>query len=629
MNTYKNWRFHRRLPFLYFGLTAGFSWGLIKAVSEIIKQKYLLHKTYLLALSEITTNIQVGILFGALASGLLILFLRGLHHFFAKPISRTIEIKILHKNNLGSLIRRILLLSALVLTLLLAARSLLMKKDHLEHLANPALVIFMVLLISLVLTKINIISIRSHLSKPEYQRLLRNSSWVSLTFVALVSLLWFGKAVFSRPSGPNVLLIVADTLRADHLGCYGYENLTSPSIDSFATESVLFERAFSNASWTTPSMGSLLTSLYPHEHGAFGFHNHLKKAVPTMAEVFRNAGYTTFCVQTNIHLTKSYDFGHGFDQTEEVMLAKGEEVASLFMTWLEKRKEGPFFAYLHFMDTHFPYNAPGEMEKIFNLEIGQEEFITTDIRLLSKMGISDSDKQKVIRLYDDAVTYFDGCFQKISEVLKSRDIYENTIIVLVSDHGEEFWEHGGYAHGHSLYNEVIRVPLIIRYPPIFSPKSYGANIALTDIMPTILGAADIPHFLDLSGDNRIGSILNDTRSEKEIFVEALLTSPEKKALIKDDLKLIENTGILNEDIVDILGILSKHLIPREKAGFELYHLSEDSSETRNIVADFPDTVENMKKSLRIFKWKSFDDLLEMKPQKEGRVEKLKSLGYMK
>ncbi len=436
-----------------------------------------------------------------------------------------------------------------------------------------------------------------------------------------------------QPSGPNVLLIIPDALRPDHLGCYGYQKQTSPAIDAFSIESVHFSRVISNAPWTKPAMGTLFTSHYPFVHGALNWTDDLNDRNLTLAEVFRNANYTTFCIQTNPALTKNHNFQQGFQSYYENIMGSAEQVSEDFIRWKRKQKK-PFFAYLHFMDTHVPYNSPAAFEDIFKLHDNPNfiagQFETLDVRMLTYLGLDEEDKQNIVNLYDSAIRYFDFHFARILEELQSTHELDNTIIVFVSDHGEEFWEHGGFAHGHSLYKEVLHIPLLIRYPPKLQPAQVDTFISSKDIYPTLVDLAGRKIPTKLTGKNLIPAIFKSTSATYEpIFSEGVLYGQEKISVIWGKYKLIQNTGLTYLSTLPLLGDITRHVINTHERSFELYDLQTDFPETINLIDQTPELTRDLKSRLSAFsinhelgKRGIFDDV-------DKKREDLKSLGYIK
>lgn len=432
-----------------------------------------------------------------------------------------------------------------------------------------------------------------------------------------------------KPDGPNIIIIVADALRADHLGCYGYTKPTSPNIDKFASQGLLFENVWANAPWTKPSVGSLFTSFYPHEHGAFFWTSILSDGYLTLAEFMKNSWYKTMAVQTNPAITKKYNFDQGFDYYEEKLLARGDEVNRVFGQWLAKNKRWPFFVYLHYYDTHHPYNVPLDYSIKFGANPGQrfllENVNMLEIRTLTKFGLNQDDKSSIVSLYDGAIKYFDEQFSDILAMLQDNNILDNTIIVITSDHGEEFWEHGNYEHGHSVYDEVLRVPLIIGYGHNLSPERISAKYQLVDILPIIAQLSNIEppsniRGIDLTKGSRDGG--------RVVFAEGLLFGEEKKVVIRDSFKLIRNTGKIYPDTLELYGFLNNYLSEKPKVDLELYDIKQDWKETNNLVKTLPDMTEKLNRLLDRIVLMNIGPSDLSRERVNQKLEDLKSLGYI-
>jgi len=432
-----------------------------------------------------------------------------------------------------------------------------------------------------------------------------------------------------KPEGPNVILIVADTLRADHLGCYGYTKPTSPNIDKFASESLLFKNAWANASWTKPSMGSLFTSLFPHEHDFFFLADKLSSTNLTLTELFRNMDYKTIAFQTNPVLFKEHNFHQGFESYLELPPDKGKIVVDRFKDWLKNHNKKPFFAYLHFMTTHIPYESPEELSQIIGINNNEGTFI----RLLTQLNLQKIKKESVIELYDRAIKELDWYLCDVLETLNKFDLKEKTIIIFTSDHGEELWDHGSFEHGHCLYNEVIKIPLIIHYPKAGHGLTIERNVQLKEIGPIIIGLAK-DNFGQLeflfSDKNKSKGMLDQSRSV--IFSEGIQYGPEKNSVVMDKWKLIYHTGIKYKGSFELFGNtygeLTKLLFSEDKQGFELYDLAKDPYEKNNLIANYPEVGKELFFMINRIK------MLEAGPREKSTInldeikEKLKSLGYL-
>ncbi|MBI3661466.1 MAG: sulfatase [Acidobacteria bacterium] len=321
----------------------------------------------------------------------------------------------------------------------------------------------------------------------------------------------------ARAGAPNVLVIVVDTLRADHLGCYGYARSTSPNIDRLAREGVLFEEAYATSSWTLPSHASILTGLYPSEHGALKFP--LDKRHRTLPEALRERGYRTAAFSANTVLfTQAYGFGRGFIRFEDYFQNAADMFARTYLgrlirkhiarhlgyedlpgrkraadinrsllRWIDRNPAKPFFAFLNYFDVHDPYLPPQPYRSRFSTQKNPggrfNSFVGRDSFDLFTKEILENE----VAAYDGALSYVDDQVGTLMAELNKRRLTENTIVVLASDHGESFGEHGLYGHETSLYREQVRVPLIFRWPGKIAPeRRVNVPVSLAGLAATIL-----------------------------------------------------------------------------------------------------------------------------------------------
>jgi arylsulfatase A-like enzyme len=333
-----------------------------------------------------------------------------------------------------------------------------------------------------------------------------------------------GEPVAPADARPNVVLIVIDTLRADHLGAYGYARDTSPHIDALAARGVLFTRATAPSSWTRPSVASLLTSLLPSEHGAISAEHRLDERIATLAEIFRDAGYRTVGVCANFaHITERAGFARGFDgwTVLKIPVAEGEGDP----IWAEATGDGrrqplraptaaelnralfpripppgprPVFMYVHYMDPHSGYLPPSPHRERFlgdpTFDRGQPPATSDFVRELAagRVAVDARGRQRLIDLYDGEVAAVDAAVGALVAELSERGYEGRTVYALVSDHGEEFAEHGGWFHGLTLYQESLRVPFALwdsRAGP--APARVDAPVDLLDVPTTLLALAGL------------------------------------------------------------------------------------------------------------------------------------------
>lgn len=618
---------------IIFGISVGFIFGLVKAIQLISSHKYFHYGLHRLILFKLADSINRGIIYSLIIVISFILLIRGFSYIWKKLFFPFFEVRVIKKNKLTPLVKEFsfgIIFAYLLLQILRFALS----PDHdIQFLLGQSLFVICLFFLFLRFEKIS-----SHFLKSKILNFFKSPGITIVTgavfsIFVLINMLALGQKLFYAPSGPNVILIVPDALRADHLGCYGYNRPTSPQIDKFAADALVFEKAMSNSPWTKPSMGTVFTSLYPHEHQAFSWMDNLSDECLTLAEVFRNKDYATFAIQTNPSITKKHNFKQGFQYYEEMILEKGEIVTSNFNTWVKKHAKKSFFAYLHYMDTHVPYNAPQEFSQIFGLKdntlFTPGEFQTIDVRLLGEIGLSIDNKQSLVNLYDAAIKYFDYNFEKIVDNLKKLGILNKTIIILTSDHGEEFWEHKGFAHGHTVYNEILHVPLIVGYSSHLPGRRIKSYVQLLDFFPTILSLVRIKNNFVLRGRDLAPAALANNQINEEIFIEGILYGAEKKGILKDGWKLIENTGKKNKDTFHPLGDLMKYRYPKYEKGFELYNINQDFSEKYNLINNYRQIAINLKKHLLTLRMTSLDFNRQKRTKLKEKLNDLKSLGYVK
>ena len=296
---------------------------------------------------------------------------------------------------------------------------------------------------------------------------------------------------------PNLIIYLIDALRADHLGCYGYPPPTSPHFDRFAAEAVLFDDAQAQSSWTRPAVASLFTGLWPQLHGANDRDEVLSGEAVTLAEVFRMAGYSTAAVIANGNIDIVFGLAQGFNYYKYLQqvrvgdaLARSEHVNEAVSHWLDRRpSERPFFLYIHTIDPHLPYDPPQPYRGRFAGRISDPE-----LGSLKSIDSLNSDKNKMTPevlkgltgLYDAEIAANDAAFGALVADLKERGLYDSSVIVVLSDHGEELFDHRGFSHGNTLFEEVLRVPLAIRFPDRRPPRRVASVVEQVDLMPTLL-----------------------------------------------------------------------------------------------------------------------------------------------
>lgn len=302
----------------------------------------------------------------------------------------------------------------------------------------------------------------------------------------------------------NVILISIDSLRADHLGCYGYDQPTSPNIDRLAATGVRFDRAYATSPWTLPSHASMFTGLYADTHGVYSANSALKKDATTLPAVLRKAGYQTAAVVCAPLLKKRYGLHHGFELYDVELIGAnakkaravkvGPSVTKKALAWLDGRGEKPFFLFLHYWDPHYDYNPPQKYVDLFDPDYeGKEDGIGIYERTDINPSMDPRDLKHLVALFDGEIRYTDDAVGTLLAGLAERGLDRNTAVLLVADHGEEFLEHGWKGHTRTCYEELIRIPFIARVPWLEKgPAVVDDPVSLVDIFPTVLSLLGRP-----------------------------------------------------------------------------------------------------------------------------------------
>jgi arylsulfatase A-like enzyme len=322
----------------------------------------------------------------------------------------------------------------------------------------------------------------------------------------------------SKPQDlPNIVIFLIDTLRADRLGVYGYERRpTSPRIDELARESVVFEEAIAPSPWTLPTVVSLFTSTYPCEHGTLDDRQMLSKALKPLPERLHRMRYTTLGLYGNPYAGPSFALNRGYDVLDKSWNNEGQKVGKLLDDYPGK----PFFLYIHNMEPHDPHlNAPQQIDGFDDISGAVRQEITehytayrplthVDFDQNQPLGTTDNTaeqdrhlaaltalREEYHELNDGSVWQADHHLGSVIDELKRRGLWDSTLFIVLSDHGEELNEHGGWLHDQSVYEELIHVPLIVRFPRgEYGGRRVDRLVSLIDIMPTIFDFLDEPSF---------------------------------------------------------------------------------------------------------------------------------------
>ncbi|MDO8142623.1 MAG: sulfatase [Candidatus Brocadiales bacterium] len=409
---------------------------------------------------------------------------------------------------------------------------------------------------------------------------------------------------------PNILLFTVDACRPDHFGCYGYNRNTTPNIDKLAKEGVLFTHAFSQSAWTTPGMISIFTSLYPPTHGVDAKDRTLKDDVLTLPKVLKGNGYTAPVLPRFVDIQNYWHLGFDVVDKERFSGEEGEDLLKL----LEAYKDQRFFIWYHYHGLHLPYNPQKPYDKIFQEDIsGGMTAETESIGLVKTKSVirngsvsfNSAEKKAVVALYDGQIRQLDDYMGLLMEKMKQWGILDNTILIITSDHGEELFEHGFIGHASTslnakLYDEIIHIPLIIRWPKKVEHRIVDELVQQIDVMPTILDMLGLPIPEGLHGYSLLpfirGKPMNNLRP---VFCETILGGFQSTKEMEE----IKLRCVRTKEWKLIYTNTPGHDLNSEGVNngkYELYNLSNDPKEERNITENHPDVVKDLKKNL--FQW---------------------------
>ena len=444
---------------------------------------------------------------------------------------------------------------------------------------------------------------------------------IAITIGLVAALVAVILLVEGRGHRPNVILLSIDTLRYDHLGAYGYPRETSPNIDALARESLVFEQAIAHSPSTLSSHASILTSLLPQHHGAsIGRETALPEQVLTLAEVLQENRYATASFNGGIQLDAVYGIAQGFDLYQSARLENTPahalrdpedrliSVVARALDWIEATRERPFFLFLHSYEVHHPYTPQDEF--YVPTHEGYEGVVPRDVPVefleavvAGKVKLNAEDHQRIVDSYDAEIRSVDAAVGKLIDELMRTGVLDETVLIVTSDHGEELGEHGWMGwHGHTLYDELLRVPLLIRLPEAEDGgRRVRHQVRGIDIAPTVLDLVDIEVPAVFGGRSLLQADVRDAVSH--LAVSKRDTGPEEDilSLRTEEWKLVHG---------------------------RVYHLTEDRAEQTDVYATHRALAESLREAL--------DTLVGERALQAGTpvkpdsilVDRLRALGYL-
>jgi arylsulfatase A-like enzyme len=414
----------------------------------------------------------------------------------------------------------------------------------------------------------------------------------------------------------NVILISIDTLRADHLGCYGHPLPTSPNLDAFAAEGTLFEDAIATSPWTLPSQLSLLTGLYPTRHGVRTTDRTLADTIPTLATLLARQGFETAAVVNSVIMRPQFGTSQGFAHYEMVdsdqsRRGAASRITDKAMRWLDDHRSRRVLLFLHYYDVHSNYFSLKRYERIFAPLKSRFDGSTTQLMQVKRgnLRMRQSEATHLARLYDAGIRQLDDDLARLFAHLRDNGWFDDTVVVVTSDHGEEFLEHGSVLHGQTHYQEMLRIPLIMRGPTIPVGARIRAPVSLVDVVPTLLGLLRFPPNPALDG----------------VDLRALWRTPEHPPAERW-LFAAGGPGRTADSIRSVRNGRYKLVFHHGSQRRELYDLADDPQEKENLVRSLPRIVERLSAELARFVASEHEAPKGQEIPPEVR-ERLEQLGY--
>lgn len=445
---------------------------------------------------------------------------------------------------------------------------------------------------------------------------------------------------------PNVLLVVLDTTRRDRLSTYGYDKATSPALDRVAAGGLVYEQCISAGSWTLPSHASIFTGLYPRDHGTNVQNWNLRGDFTTLAEIFKENGYRTAGFCCNPWISEKTGLLQGFVDFQEIWRGRRDDkrdehgaarTTEKVLEWLDAREADaePFFVFVNYLEPHTPYRPPAAFRQRFLPQdadpIAVQEVMGWEtprefgyILKVPGMEISEEQFEILDALYDAEVAYQDTRFGELIEGLESRGLLDDTVLVVVADHGEQLGEHGMLDHKMSLYEENVHVPLILRYPAVVPAGArIEAQVQSNDIFPTLLELSGIDHesapgskHLPLRDGDGVGRLYAFVDMARPTVFMAMMERQWPGA----------NVRAFDRSIRAVQGPRFKY-IRASDGERRLYDVSADPLEQQDLFGRHPEIQAHLDRILTRFHDSSVDLSTSVELDEEQR-EALRSLGYI-
>ncbi len=433
--------------------------------------------------------------------------------------------------------------------------------------------------------------------------------------------------------GYNVIIITIDALRADHLGCYGYERNTSPNMDAFAGSGLFFEHAYTTRPKTSPAIASMLTGNYDYTHGVQLVSQYLGPQNLLLTEILNDNGYRTGAVLSNHVLYPEFGFTQGFDDFVGAVDWRGELTTSS-ITWLEENSGEMFFFWVHYLKPHTLYEPAYPYNETFvnDSHYGYERISLSQDSVEYKEGVGGVPEWSIlgdndnlyyyVSQYDGEIAYVDYEVGMLLDAVEELGLFENSIIIITADHGESLGDHNYYfEHGQFAYDACSRIPLIIRLPGT-APATLNAPVSLVDITPTVLDLLGIENTAAIEGHS-LAPLMSGAGYPEYVYGRAGYTHDPQASVRKGDWKLVYIPDQYDRSIMN-------------SVEYELYNTREDPEELVNLAGAGLPVYDELKGEMErwIATWhddeykEGFNSTVDGSSMKPETIEILKSLGYM-
>jgi len=437
-----------------------------------------------------------------------------------------------------------------------------------------------------------------------------------------------------------------DSLRCDHLSCYGYKRETSPNIDHFADSSTLFENAITQGNYTIPAVASILTSLFSPIHGASAS-SKLNSNAHVWPKFFKTLGYKTCAFTSGGYFSRDFNLHLGFDEFHDDRMNLRDNWERIFQ-WIKKNQNKAFFLLLHGCDVHVPYDPPKEYAQKFctkeKIKVDTDKWKHGPLRD-GEVKINKKQLQRAIDLYDAGINYLDSQLGYFFEYLKQKDLWNSSYIIITSDHGEAFMEHGFVNHGgFNFYDELLKVPLILRGPNLPEGKKIKTMVRHIDIIPTLLDYLGIKCSWVIDGVSLKGLIEETEEISLDCYYEERSKFKIVRAYRNENWKLIEREFFTSKVAKNMAKDFSFRTLKsylkvflklvknpkkfKELSGIELYNIKQDPNEKLNLANKEKEILVKLKEKMDQFKKRTKKLGAERVTISKDTLEKLKGLGYI-